>query len=55
MINGVLAPPLVLIIVKLTSDRDVMGDAVNPRALTWLGWTAFVITTAAAFGLLIGS
>lgn len=30
VINGVLAPPLILIVVMLTSDRTVMGDAVNP-------------------------
>jgi len=55
IINGVLAPPLVLIIVLLTSDREVMGEAVNPRILRWLGWATFAVMTAAACGLLIGS
>ncbi len=53
VINGVLAPPLVLLIVLLTRDRDVMGDAVNPPLLTWLGWATFATMTAAALGLLL--
>ena len=31
VINGVLAPPLILIVLLLTGDRTVMGDAVNSR------------------------
>ena len=54
IINGVLAPPLVLIIVLLTSDRTVMGDSVNPRVLTWLGWATFGTMITAALGLLFG-
>jgi len=54
VINGILAPPLVLIVVLLTSDRRVMGDAVNPQLLSWLGWATFSTMTAAACGLVIG-
>jgi len=50
----VLAPPLVLIIVLLTSDRTVMGDSVNPRVLTRLGWATFSTMITAALGLLFG-
>jgi NRAMP (natural resistance-associated macrophage protein)-like metal ion transporter len=53
IINGVLAPPLILIVVLLTSDADVMGDAVNPPVLRFLGWTTFAIMTASAAGLLV--
>jgi Mn2+/Fe2+ NRAMP family transporter len=53
MINGMLAPPLVLIIVLLTSDRAVMGEAVNSRMLTWLGWATFFTMAAAGLGLLV--
>ena len=31
VINGILSPPLILIVVLLTRDRTVMGDAVNSR------------------------
>jgi NRAMP (natural resistance-associated macrophage protein)-like metal ion transporter len=55
VINGVLAPPLVLIIVLLTGDRSVMGDAVNSRSVASLGWLTFIVMTAAAFGLLVAA
>jgi NRAMP (natural resistance-associated macrophage protein)-like metal ion transporter len=55
VINGVLAPPLILIVLLLTGDRMVMGDAVNSRPAAVLGWLAFVVMTAAALGLFIAS
>jgi Mn2+/Fe2+ NRAMP family transporter len=48
VINGVLAPPLIVVVVLLTSDREVMGDRVSPPLLRVLGWaTAGVMTVAA--------
>jgi Mn2+/Fe2+ NRAMP family transporter len=55
VINGVLAPPLILIVLLLTSDRAVMGDAVNSRLLSLLGWLAFAVMLAAALGLFVAS
>ncbi len=55
VINGVLAPPIILIVLLLTGDRAVMGDAVNSRLLAWLGWLAFAVMVAAALGLFIAS
>jgi NRAMP (natural resistance-associated macrophage protein)-like metal ion transporter len=55
VINGVLAPPLILIVLLLTSDPTVMGDAVNGRPLTVLGWITFVVMVAAALGLAIAA
>jgi NRAMP (natural resistance-associated macrophage protein)-like metal ion transporter len=55
VINGVLAPPLVLIIVLLTGDRSVMGDAVSSRGVAFLGWLTFIVMTAAALGLFVAS
>jgi Mn2+/Fe2+ NRAMP family transporter len=46
--NGVLAPPLIVLVVMLTSDRRVMGDRVNPRWLLALGWAAAAVMSAAA-------
>ena len=37
VINGVLAPPLILIVLLLTSDPTVMGDKVNSRSLVGHG------------------
>lgn len=55
VINGVLAPPLILIVLLLTGDRAVMGDAVNSRPLAFFGWVAFVVMVVAALGLAFAS
>jgi Mn2+/Fe2+ NRAMP family transporter len=55
VINGVLAPPLILIVLLLTGDRAVMGDAVNSRTIACLGWLAFAVMAVAALGLFIAS
>jgi Mn2+/Fe2+ NRAMP family transporter len=55
VINGVLAPPLILIVLLLTSDRTVMGDAVTSRTVALLGWLAFAVMVVAAFGLCVAS
>ena len=53
ILNGLLAPPLVIIVVLLTSDRKVMGNRKNSLSLQLLGWTCAIIMSAAAVGLLI--
>jgi NRAMP (natural resistance-associated macrophage protein)-like metal ion transporter len=55
VINGVLAPPLILVVLLLTSDRTVMGDATNSRTLSVMGWIALVVMVAAALGLFVAS
>jgi NRAMP (natural resistance-associated macrophage protein)-like metal ion transporter len=55
VINGILAPPLILLIILLTSSHKVMGNRVNPAALRYLGWATFAVMTAAAAGMLIAS
>ena len=55
VINGVLAPPLILIVLLLTRDRTVMGDAVNSPLLGFLGWLTFVVMVVAALGLFVAS
>ncbi|HTW66569.1 MAG TPA: divalent metal cation transporter [Bryobacteraceae bacterium] len=52
VVNGVLAPPLILLILLLTRDRKVMGDRVNSALLEGLGWTTFLLMTGGALGLL---
>ena len=47
-VNGVLAPPLIVLVVLLTSDPKIMGDRVNSPLLRTLGWiTAGVMAFAA--------
>jgi len=52
VINGALAPPLILLVVLLTSDRRVMGERINSPALRGLGWVTFGLMTAATAGML---
>ena len=46
-----LASPLIVLVVLLTSDPTVMGTRVDPPLLRWLGWATAGIMTAAAVGL----
>jgi len=55
VINGLLAPPLILLVILLTSSRKVMGEQVSSPMLRYLGWATFVVMTAAAAGMLITS
>lgn len=53
VINGALAPPLILLIILLTSNAAVMGDRVNPPLLRILGWITFAVMSAATVGMLV--
>ena len=47
VLNGVLAPPLIVIVLLLTNSRKVMGTRSNPAWLSVLGWITVVVMTAA--------
>ncbi|HET9177342.1 MAG TPA: divalent metal cation transporter [Terriglobia bacterium] len=51
ILNGVLSPPVILLVVLLSSNPRVMGKRTNPAALRWLGWTTFAVMSAASIGL----
>ena len=53
VVNGVLAPPLVVLVVLLTSDRKVMGGRANSRGAKVLGWICAAVMSAAAVALLV--
>jgi Mn2+/Fe2+ NRAMP family transporter len=55
VINGLLAPPLILIVVLLNRDRTIMGDAVSSPTLDALGWVTLVVMIGTALGLLVGT
>jgi Mn2+/Fe2+ NRAMP family transporter len=46
VLNGILAPPLIALVVLLTSQPEVMGRWVSPRPLRYLGWLTAAIMTA---------
>ena len=53
VINGVLAPPLIVLVTLLTNDKEVMGNKVNSAWLTWLGWLTAAVMTAATIAMII--
>ncbi len=52
VINGALAPPLILVVLLATSDARVMGTRENSAVLRWLGWITFALMSAATLGML---
>ena len=53
VVNGALAPPLILLVILLTSNRRVMGKRVNSVGVNLLGWITFIVMSAATVGILI--
>jgi NRAMP (natural resistance-associated macrophage protein)-like metal ion transporter len=53
VLNGVLAPPLIVLVVLLTCKPEVMGKRVSSRPLRYLGWATAMIMTAAAIGMFV--
>ena len=51
VLNGILAPPLVVLVVLLTSNPKIMGTRTSSRPLRFLGWATAAIMTAAAIGM----
>jgi NRAMP (natural resistance-associated macrophage protein)-like metal ion transporter len=51
VLNGLLAPPLIVLLVLLTNNREVMGDKVNPPLLKWLGWITAIVMTVAGIAM----
>jgi NRAMP (natural resistance-associated macrophage protein)-like metal ion transporter len=53
VLNGLLAPPLILLVLLLTSDRRVMGHQVSSRFERVFGWLTFALMAGAAILMLI--
>jgi len=51
VLNGVLAPPLIVIVLLLTNSTKVMGSRRNPKLLSVLGWITVVVMTAATVAM----
>lgn len=47
VLNGVLAPPLIALVTKLSSDEKVMANRANPPLLSYLGWLTTIVMSAA--------
>ena len=53
VINGVIALPLMAVIIVLASKKSVMGDYTASRSMVILGWVAVAVMGAAALGMFL--
>jgi len=53
IVQGFSTPPLMLLIMLMTNNRDLMGKRVNGRAINILGWITTTVIFAASLGLVI--
>jgi Mn2+/Fe2+ NRAMP family transporter len=55
VLDGVLLPVVMLLLLVLSNDRHIMGEARNPRWVNWMAVSTIVIALAAIFIALIGA
>lgn len=53
VVQGFSTPPLMLLIMRMTNNRAIMGNRVNGRVINILGWATTVIIFAASIGLVV--
>ena len=53
VINGLVSPPLLVVIMLVSNNKKVMGDKVNGVGTNIVGWAAAVVMFAAAIGMLV--
>jgi len=53
VINGVLAPPLLVVIMLVSNNKKVMGKRVNGKLTNIIGWTTAAVMSAAALGMFL--
>ena len=51
VINGVVAVPIMAVLMRLASRRDVMGEHVISQRVRWLGWLATLCMALPVIGL----
>ena len=55
VVNGLLAPPLLLLVMLVSSNRAIMGQHANGPWLNLLGWSATAVMTLAAVAFFVTS
>ena len=53
ILNGLVAAPLMAVIMMMASNRKVMGKFVIPAYLRWVGWCATAVMLCVCFGVLL--
>jgi Mn2+/Fe2+ NRAMP family transporter len=52
IVNGFLAPPLLILILKVSNNSTIMGERVNGSVLNIAGWLSFGVMAAASVALI---
>ncbi len=55
VLNGLLAPPLLLLVMLVSNNRSIMGERTNGPWLNVFGWAATALMTAAAVAFFLTS
>ena len=53
VLNGLVAPPLLVLVMLVSNDRAAMGDRTNGPALNVVGWATTAVMGLAAIGLIV--
>ena len=53
VVNGVLAPPLIVIILMVSNNKKIMGEYTNGVLMNVLGWAAALLMGAAAIAMIV--
>ncbi|MYE38203.1 MAG: divalent metal cation transporter [Candidatus Spechtbacteria bacterium SB0662_bin_43] len=52
MLNGLIAPPIIFLMLRISSNKKIMGPYANSRKINVLGYTLFIFMTLGAILLL---
>ena len=55
VLNGLVAPPLLVLVMLVSNDRAAMGERTNGRLLNVVGWLTTIVMGAAGIGLIVTS
>jgi Mn2+/Fe2+ NRAMP family transporter len=53
VINGIVSPPLLVVIMLVSNNKKVIGDKVNGVSTNIVGWVAVVVMFAATIGMFV--
>ena len=53
ILNGIVAPPLMFIIMRISNNKKIMGEHTNKKLSNILGWTITGIMSLSAIALLV--
>jgi NRAMP (natural resistance-associated macrophage protein)-like metal ion transporter len=53
VLNGLIAPPLLVLVMVVSNNRAAMGERTNGRLLNVVGWVTTIVMGVAAIGLIV--